>query len=242
MDNSEYIDIYREQADRYQQLVTREDYQGNILPALREICDLHGRIVVELGAGTGRLTKLLAPLVDTIVGLDNSRAMLQVARQELPSDAPDNWMLAAADHRHLPLDLASCDLVISGWSLCYLALDQGQGWEDGLRRVFRRLRQMLRPGGTFIILETMGTGYSDPNPPPILHDYFSFLRQVGMESKWIRTDYSFESVDEAVDLVTFFFGKELGEQVGAAGSPLLPECTGIWWTNDVNALDLGSDA
>ena len=33
MDSSEYADIYRHDAQRYQQLIAREDYQGSILPA-----------------------------------------------------------------------------------------------------------------------------------------------------------------------------------------------------------------
>jgi SAM-dependent methyltransferase len=187
METSELIDIYIEQAERYERLVAREDYLGNILPALEEICDFNGRVVVEMGVGTGRLAKLLAPAAEAVYGFDNSIGMLRVGRRELQGVTADNWLLAVADHRDLPLRPASCDLVLSGWSLCYLALDQEAGWEDRLRRLFRRLRRMLRPGGAIIILETMGTGFREPNPPPLIDDYFSFFANLGLQSKWFPT-------------------------------------------------------
>jgi hypothetical protein len=47
--------------------------------------------------------------------------------------------------------------------------------------------------------------------------------------QWIRTDYEFASVEEAVTLTRFFFGDELALQVQTANSPIVPECTGLWW-------------
>jgi SAM-dependent methyltransferase len=238
MDNKAYRDIYYNQADEYQRLVAREDFAGHILPALAAICDLNGRVAVDLGTGTGRLIKLLLPHVAAVYGFDLSPAMLAVGRQELRRAGSGTWGLAAADHRDLPLSASSCDLILSGWSLCYLALDQAGGWDEELRQLFRRFRKMLRPGGAIIILETMGTGYTEPNPPFFMRDYFSLLEQIGMRSTWIRTDYQFESLAEAVHLTRFFFGEELARQVEQGESRIVPECTGIWWTDDAQGLQL----
>ena len=46
---------------------------------------------------------------------------------------------------------------------------------------------------------------------------------------WIRTDYRFASLLEAVDMTRFFFGDELADRVASEGLVILPECTGIWW-------------
>jgi SAM-dependent methyltransferase len=229
MDSGEYKKIYHNEAQRYEALVSREDYQGNILPALLEINELDGRVIVEPGAGTGRLTKLLAPRVSFVYGFDISPAMLAVAREELARTEARNWALAVADHAHLPLPPNSADVIISGWSLCYLALDQPEPWREPLRAVFSRFEEILRPGGTIIILETMGTGHTTPNPPDFMGDYFGFLEELGFSSTWIRTDYRFESPEEAQALSRFFFGDELGDQVARSRSAVLPECTGIWW-------------
>ena len=236
METTAYRRIYFEEAARYERLVAWEDYQGHILPAVQEICAssglgrLNGRTIVDTGAGTGRLTKLLAPYASFIYGFDLSPAMLAVARQELSRSAPrNNWALAAAGHAHLPLPDKTADLIICGWSLCYLALDQPRPWRDPLRDVIVRFQQLLRPDGIIIILETQGTGFATPHPPDNLHDYFDFLQELGFQSRWIRTDYEFASMQEAEELTRFFFGNELARQVVEAGSVILPECTGIWW-------------
>ena len=229
MDSVDYEEIYTNEAQRYQQLVAREDYQGNILRALEEICDLDGLVVVEPGAGTGRLTKLLAPRVSGVYGLDVSPAMLGEALDVLGRGGERNWALAVADHRNLPLPANSADLIVSGWSLCYLALDQPGPWREPLRAVFGRFEKILRPGGKIIILETMGTGYTTPHPPDFMLDYYAFLEEMGFSMTWTRTDYEFGSPQEAQALSRFFFGDELGDQVAESGSNILPECTGIWW-------------
>ena len=52
--------IYGRHAADYHELVSREDWKGNLPKALVEAASFDGRTVVELGAGTGRLTQLLA--------------------------------------------------------------------------------------------------------------------------------------------------------------------------------------
>ena len=80
-------------------------------------------------------------------------------------------------------------------------------------------------------METLGTGRESPLPPtPGLADYYAHLEnQRGFSGTWIRTDYLFDSLEEAIDLVRFFFGETLANQVNVSQSPLVPECTGIWW-------------
>jgi hypothetical protein len=68
-----------------------------------------------------------------------------------------------------------------------------------------------------------------PRLPEHLEAYFDWLAKSGFERGWIRTDYRFESLDEAVELSSFFFGQEMGAKVRENGWRVLPECTGIWW-------------
>ena len=79
--------IYREHADEYHELVMREDHEGRLLPAILSAVDLRGRDVVELGAGTGRVTALVAPLAARVRAFDRSTAMLERAARYL-ADLP----------------------------------------------------------------------------------------------------------------------------------------------------------
>lgn len=226
----DYHEIYARYGERYDRLVAREDYQQNILPALQKIRRLEGATVVELGAGTGRLSCLLAPLVKQILLLDASQHMLDVAADKLAHLELDNWQTQVADNRSLPVKDQSADVAISGWSLGYLVGEHPESWQKELGTALREMERVLRPGGTIVILETLGTGHETPHPPTEgLAAYYWFLEERGFGSTWIRTDYRFASPDEAEGLTRFFFGDELAAQVVENKWVILPECTGIWW-------------
>ena len=102
-------EIYQSEAERYEALISREDYQGNIPHALDEIINVDGLDIVDLGAGTGRLTMLLAPRARSISSFDISDHMLAVTRSKLTSLGLNNWQVEVADHRNVPLADDSVD-------------------------------------------------------------------------------------------------------------------------------------
>jgi hypothetical protein len=93
------------------------------------------------------------------------------------------------------------------------------------------MQRILRPGGVFILLETLGTGFEEPTPPTDylaeLYDWWTQTYQ--LNHTWIRTDYQFQSPEEGAYLTRFFFGDELANRILADQMTILPECTGIWW-------------
>lgn len=227
--NPDHSEIYLAQAQRYAQLVTHEDHQHNILPAIKEISPLDGLTVVEFGAGTGRLTRELAPLVKFIHAFDRSNPMLEVAADNLAQSCQQNWQVQVADHRKIPLENGVADLVISGWSICYLVEDHPLRWKKELEKVLAEMLRLLRPAGRIILLETLGTGFRAPEPPAHLLPYFKYLESRGFQRRWIRTDYLFENLEIAYDLTRFFFGEEMIPKIEKCGQGfILPECTGLW--------------
>ncbi len=225
---TDYLSVYRSQAARYDLLIEREDYLGNLLPAMQDLLSLEGLDVVELGAGTGRLTRMLAPKAASILAFDRAPHMLFAAREHLEAGQDGAWHLCACDHRHIPAADESADLAISGWSIAYLVEEGGEGWREEVDRALAEMERVLRSDGTILLLETLGTGFETPHAPDHLADYFSHLEQIGFQRKWLRTDYRFSSLQEAVDLAGFFFGSELADLVRENKWVILPECTGIW--------------
>lgn len=225
----DHREIYSRHAEQYQRLVAREDPRGNILRALTGIHPLRGACVVELGAGTGRLARMLAPLVERVWLFDISPHMLGFATKVLAADGAANWRVAAADHRRLPLTDGMADVVISGWSLCYLMLWSGEGWRSELGRAIREMERVLRAEGPIILLETLGAGCEKPRAPKKLREYYSYLERQGFNRRWIRTDFEFKSLEEAQELMGFFFGENMAARVAQEGWVRVPECTGIWW-------------
>lgn len=224
--------IYATQAAEYEQLVAREDYEGNLLPALWGIRPFTNQTIVELGAGTGRLTRLLAPHARRITALDISPHMLGVAREQLDLAGFTKLVsLAAADNRYLPIAAETADLAIVGWSLGHFTGWHPDDWRNQIGQSLAEMKRVLRPGGAVIILETLGTGHEMPQPPtPALAAYHDWLEnEHGFSAIWIRTDYRFASVGEAVALTRFFFGDNLAGRIHRDNLTILPECTGIWW-------------
>ena len=221
--------IYQTDADRYEALVSREDYQGNIIKALKEIVSPDGLDVLDLGAGTGRLTLMLAPRAKSIRAFDVSAEMLRVCRERLLTSGLSNWDVDVADHRQLPVEDHSVDLVVSGWSVAYLAVWNPETWRDELEKWLSEMKRVLRRNSFIVLFESLGTGNESPIKLKNLKDYYLWLDEAGFQNKWIRTDYKFESVDEAEDLSRFFFGDELAEKIRQNDWAILPECTGVWW-------------
>lgn len=222
-------EVYEAHADQYERLIQREDYQGNILKEIENLISLHGLDVVDLGAGTGRLTRLLAPHVHSIKAFDASAHMLAEAARSLEEMGVMNLETSVADHRETPLVTDSVDLVVSGWSFCYLSVWGGDAWKQALEDGLAEMRRILKPGGTMILFETQGTGVVEPTPPVHLTRYFDFLAEAGFGSRAFRTDYRFESLAEAEELSKFFFGEEMGKNVLQNQWQILPEWTGVFW-------------
>jgi len=229
MSNEKQRQIYQTDGDRYEALISREDYQGNIPRAIDEIINVDGLDVFDLGAGTGRLTLLLAPRARSIHAFDASAEMLRVCRERLMASGLSNWQVDVADHRQLPVPAHSADLVVSGWSVSYLAVWNQENGTAELDKWLSEMKRVLRKDGTIILFESFGTGNEEPIRLEHVESTYQWLDANGFASKWIRTDYKFESLEEAIELARFFFGDELGGNVERNQWVILPECTGVWW-------------
>ncbi len=219
--------VYNRQAHLYDQMISR---QPSLLPALLRIRPLEGLDMVDTGAGTGRLAAVLAPFAHTLAVFDRSEAMLHLTRQKLvPPLSTEKLRYGTADHRCLPVGDSTADLITAGWSVCYLASSNHADWQIALERTLAEFRRILRPGGTIVILETMGTGTDGPQAPDFLTGYYQQLENTyGFTFSLLPMDYTFESVEEAVELTEFFFGEALSRQVRAKGVPVVREWAGMW--------------
>ncbi len=224
-------EVYAEHAAEYEALVSREDYEGNILRAIQDITPLDGLHVLDAGAGTGRLAVLLQPYVERVIACDLSPHMLSTARQKLGATGRSNWAVAAADHRFLPLADESVDLIVSGWSVSYVTVWHPEHWLEEADAWLAEAQRVLRKGrsASIILFESLGTGSETPRRLPHLENFYGWLDEQGFQNEWIRTDYRFESPQAAARIAGFFFGEEMRQQIENRGTTILPECTGVWW-------------
>lgn len=101
--------------------------------------------ILELGAGTGRITCPLARDGYSMVALDSMQSMLGALRKRAKAEGLEGSIrTVVADMRALPLPDASVGMVISPFN----ALMHLYTWQD-LLSCFREVARVLVPGGTF---------------------------------------------------------------------------------------------
>lgn len=223
-------EVYEGHAAQYEALVSREDHEGNILTTVESIGPIANQDVIDLGAGTGRLAGLLAPQARSMLAFDLSPHMLTVARDKLRgADSPRRWLAAAADHRFLPLAARTADVLVSGWSVSYVAIWYPETWRAEAAAWLAEAARVLRKGGRVILFESLGTGNEQPVRLAHLENFYDWLDEQKFSKTWIRTDYSFETEEIADYLAGFFFGEEMKSKIKRGKSITLPECTGVWW-------------
>jgi SAM-dependent methyltransferase len=154
--------------------------------------ELHARrlirphqVVLELGAGTGAHTAVLARTGAQVVATDISHDALRV----LAGDAALGATVVAADMESLPFADESFDLVACAGSLSYAN-------PDGLDAEIRRV---LRPGGALLLVDSL-----NHNPIYRLNRWVAYqrgrrtrrtLRYMPTEPRLTRIASSFERVD-----------------------------------------------
>lgn len=232
----DYQALYEQEAERYQALVAAEDYRQELPRALERLTRLERARVVEVGMGTGRVTRLLLERGAHVRGYERSPAMLAVARRVLGEQLPERLLAERfeahqADIRELRLPHGQADVAVAGWVLGHFCEWYAEHWQQEIGGVLDQLWRALDAGGMLIVIETLGTGGEQPRAPNAqLEAYYRWLEgSWGLQREELRTDYQFPSLAAAVEAVGFFFGPELAERVHERKWQIVPECTGLWW-------------
>lgn len=199
---------------------------------LADIAVPPGASVLDVGCGTGVLTRMLArlPGVDRVVGVDPAPSLLAKAR-ELAGDAPHVAFLKA-DGRALPLGDESFDVVVFDSTLSHVPRP-----EEALREAHR----VARPGGWLAVFDgdyattTVALGDHDPLQAAVdmmmahsVHDRRlvrrlpALVRQAGFDVVGVRSHGFVETgggyvptiVERGADLLVA--AGVIGDELGAA--------------------------
>jgi Methyltransferase domain len=224
-------EIYEAHADRYDELVSAEDYQGNLPRLLNELVDWNNVSVFEAGVGTGRITKMYIDSVSAATCCDQSRHMLDFTSALFCNhQTPLKFILA--DNMDLPLLEQPVSLFLEGWSFGHAVVDceSAADLSGTISTLLDNAEKNLSAAGTSIIIETLGTNTETAAPPhPHLAEFYWQLEQVyQFQPHIIRTDYRFSSVDDASRVLGFFFGESMARQVCVQNRSTIPEWTGLW--------------
>ena len=137
-----------------------------------------------------------------------------------------------AENIDLPSIEPKFDIFVEGWSFGHTASD-GISTDDVLLRtdqLVQSAEKNIKTGGQIIFIESLGTNVDSPFAPNerLGHFYRSLVDRHGFTQSTIRTDYKFESNDEAVRVMGFFFGEKSIQAIKNRRTNTIPEWTGLW--------------
>jgi demethylmenaquinone methyltransferase/2-methoxy-6-polyprenyl-1,4-benzoquinol methylase/ArsR family transcriptional regulator len=107
------------------------------------------RAMLDLGTGAGRMLELAAPLAERAVGVDQSPAMLALARSRIDQSGLRNVQLRQGDIYAPPVERGGYDLVVIHQVLHFL---------DDPARALREAARALRPAGRLIVVDFAAHG------------------------------------------------------------------------------------
>lgn len=102
------------------------------------------RSLLDIGTGTGRMLELFAPKADQALGIDVSRAMLNIARANLDGKDLGDAQVRLGDMYDLGLDAASQDLIL---------FHQVLHFAEFPARALAEAGRVLAPGGKILIAD-----------------------------------------------------------------------------------------
>ena len=124
------------------------------------------KTVLDIATGTGDLAINLAETdADKIVGLDISSGMLDIGKQKIKSKNLDSKIdMILGDSENMPFEDNTFDAVTVAFGVRNF-----ETLENGLKEILR----VLKPGGTFVILET-----SMPDKTPYKQGYNFYTKNI----------------------------------------------------------------
>jgi SAM-dependent methyltransferase len=113
---------------------SRPEYPPEAVDALARECGIGpGRTVLDLAAGTGKLTRMLAPFGAELIGVEPMQGM----RREFAERLPDVRLLDGTAEA-IPLDAGSVDAVVVAQAFHWFNADAA----------LRDIHRVIRPGGS----------------------------------------------------------------------------------------------
>lgn len=138
------IAYFRTNAERWDQLRALHIDDAEIEKALVDLLPDDIGTLLDIGTGTGRILEVLARHAERATGIDQSREMLAVARNNLARAGLANVEIRQADMYALPFPSMSVDVV---------SIHQVLHYAEDPAAVLREAARVLTPGGVALIVD-----------------------------------------------------------------------------------------
>ncbi|MEW5870765.1 MAG: class I SAM-dependent methyltransferase [Chloroflexota bacterium] len=202
--------LYREYPEVYAAFVN-VPYQPTVFEQLPEIIELRGKLIADIGAGTGSSSLALARTARQVIGIEYEAAMLHQARQQASGEAASRLIYLSGDALAIPLADDSVDMV-TGFTLALFPPERYREFiREGLRVARGKVVYVGIPPGWYggdldHVIENPYKGI-DAEMDRIFLEEFQFAYQD------IFSDQEYGTIEKIVSTYGFIFGKKVIEHL-----------------------------
>jgi 2-polyprenyl-3-methyl-5-hydroxy-6-metoxy-1,4-benzoquinol methylase len=143
----------------------------------RYLPNVAGKTVLDLGCGTGRISRYLAGRGAIVHGCDFSAKSIELARSKSAGPNPSYEVQSVFE---LDADAHYDAVVVFG------VLVIASRTREELLDALRRIRRALRPGGTLVLMEPIHNSFLHRVLKMPLGEFLAVVRQAGFEIREVR--------------------------------------------------------
>ena len=180
------------------------------------IGSLHGKKVLDVGCGTGRLSRFFADCGATVVGIDFSGKAISIAQQKAPSGNPVFRELSVFNVN----EVDEYDFIFS-WGCVVMAATT----RNELLAAMQFLRRASKPNADALFLEPVHRGFVHRVLDMDVDEFCEVMQEAGFQIEWIRQMHfwpmrfvlAFISWPRWVTAPCYYFGQRLMRLPGFRG-------------------------
>ncbi len=190
--------VYWKAPDDYERLTAGEQVHLGAL----DVAQVDDAVVLDAGAGTGRITLPLARRAQTVYAMDAAPPLLRLLERKVADADLRNVEMMRGVFRRVPLPDDSVDAVVA---CSAFGVQETRGGERGLDE----LQRVTRPGGRILVLWP-------ENPTWFAQHGFRYAALPG------RLTITFPSLEDAYDVAARFYGPAALQHLEITHRPELP--------------------
>ncbi|MFH1641713.1 MAG: class I SAM-dependent methyltransferase [Nanoarchaeota archaeon] len=193
---SKWHQVYKN-PKKHEEIVKYEDSNNIIIKELKKICKLDDKIVLDLGAGTGRQTVIYSKIAKKVYAVDPSKENIKF----LKSKQIANIIPKLGKAEKIPLKNNTADIAISTFSIASGLVDKDKTIKEILR--------VVKPKGKIIIVDAYYKGelidiwrtHSDRDVAGWMYNGFLRIQDMyNFKIKIIETSWEFPTVKKAAEI------------------------------------------
>mgnify|MGYP001388178915 CR=1 FL=1 len=201
--------LYRDYPDIYEAF-SSTPYHPTIYQQLPTLVDLRGKVIADVGSGTGASSRALAQIADRVIGIEREAAMLREAKLSAETGTAKPVRYLTGDALTLPIANDSVD-VVTGITLALYPPDQYRAF----------IREGLRIARGSVVYVGIPPGWYGGELYALLEGFEKvdevidriFLEEFGFAYEDIDSVQEYGSVDHIVNTYGFIFGRRAIEHL-----------------------------